>query len=377
MERSKLFLAVVATLAAACETPTAPNAPGAAAGSDAASSTSATTFSGDATVVQTQLSPPLGGTPIVINLVETGKLPESGGALDATLLEVNTKDPTGILELGARVGHASTVGQGKRSRAEATVADLSIDVGGNTIEATFLRAVANAVCDAVGAATATGSSKIADLVINGTSYSVGTQPDQVIVNLEALRVVANEQTRKPGNANDADITVNALHVTAYAVDPVSLKRGDRLADVIIASAHADIHCGLCTHKGDDFTTGGGWFDASDPPAARKHFAVAGGFKNGGWWGHLTYMDKAENLRVKGDAVTFYENPTPGKSIIHGRGHADGRPVGYIVTVEDKGEPGDADTFEIELIEHPYPYHKRGVLGGGNIQFHDKPSRCAQ
>lgn len=375
MERSKLFLAVVATLAAACETPTAPNAPGAAPGSDAASSSSATTFSGDATVVQTQLSPPLGGTPIVMNLVETDKLPDSGGALDATLLEVNiTKEQTGILELGARIGHASTVGQGKRSRAEATVADLSIDVGGNTIEATFLQAVANAVCDAVGAATATGSSTIADLVINGTSYSVGTQPDQVIVNLEALRVVANEQTTKPGNANDADITVNALHVTAYAVDLVSGKRGDRLADVIIASAHADIHCGLCTDKGDDFTTGGGWF-TGDPPGARKHFAVAGGFKNGGWWGHLTYMDKAENLRVKGDAVTFYENPTPEKSIIHGRGHLDGKPVGYIVTVEDKGEPGDADTFEIELIGHPY--HRRGVLGGGNIQFHDKPSRCAQ
>jgi hypothetical protein len=376
MERSKLFLTAAATLIAACETPTDPSTGNLDADAPASSSTSATTFSGDATVVQVRVWPPLGETPIVINLVETGELPESGGALNATLLELNIskKQTLELLELGAKVGHASTVGQGKRSRAQATVADLSLDVDGNTIEATFLKAVADAACDAVGTATAAGRSTIADLVINGTSYSVGTQPNQQIVNLEALSVVANEQTTKPGNANDADITVNALHVTAYALDPVTGKRGARLADIIVASAHADIHCGLCTDKGDDFTTGGGWFNAGDPPAARKHFAVAGGIKNGDWWGHLTYMDKAANLRVKGDAVTYYEH-TPTEDVIKGRGHlADGMSVDYIVRVKDNGEPGDADTFYIWLSTG---YEGGGVLGGGNIQFHDKPSRCAQ
>jgi hypothetical protein len=376
MERNKLLLAVAATLVAACETATGPDSPSAL----ATASNAPTTFSGDATVVQTTVTPLGATTPITINLVETGKLPESGGALETTLLTLNiSKQQTaGVLALSAKVGHATTVGQGKHSRAQATVADLSLDVAGNAIEATFLEAIASAACDAAGAATAAGRSTVVDLVINGVTYSVGTQPNQTIVDLPALRVVANEQNQQPGGANDADITVNALHVTVYAIDPLTGQRGAQLADVVIASAHADIRCGLCTDKGDDFTTGGGWFNADDPPHRRKHFAVAGGIKNGQWWGHLTYMDKAEDLRVKGDGVDSYENtPTPqgNRSVITGHGHlSDGRPVNYTVTVEDNGEPGRTDSFHI-VLTGGRSYENRGVLGGGNLQFHDKPSRC--
>jgi hypothetical protein len=374
MTRSTLILALGAIVVAGCERPTEPTmVPNA----DRASATSSTTFSGDATVVQAHITPLGVVAPVAVNLVPTGALPESGGALNATLLQlsINKEQTAGLLSLDAEVGHSHTVGQGKQSRAQATVASLDVDVAGNRIGATFLESLASAVCDAVGGATATGSSVIADLVVNGTGYSVGTQPNQVIVDLPAVFVIANEQTRKSGNASDGDITVNALHVTAYAVN-LDGSRGAQLADVIIASAHADVHCGICTDLGDDFTTGGGWITAGDGPHARKNFAVAGGYKNGLPWGHLTYLDKATGLRVKGTGVSSYKNtPTPNgmTSEIEGTGElADGSGVKYIATVTDNGEPGDADEFSI-LLDNGYK--SGGVLGGGNIQFHQKPTRC--
>jgi hypothetical protein len=345
---------------------------------DVVSATSATTFSGEATVVQAQVTPLGVVAPVAINLVPTGALPTSGGALNATLLQLNIdKEQTaGVLSLDAAVGHAHTVGQGKQSRAQATVASLDLDVAGNQIGATFLEALAGAVCDAVGGATATGSSAITDLVVNGTGYSVSTQPNQVIVDLATLRVIVNEQTRKSGNVSDGDITVNALHVTAYAPN-LDGTRGAQIADVIIASAHADVHCGLCTDQGDDFTTGGGWVSAGAAPQARKYFAVAGGYKNSQPWGHLTYLDKATGLRVKGTGVLTYENRPSDKngttSVIVGTAElADGKTVGYTATVTDNGEPGDTDEFWI-VLDNGDP--SGGVLGGGNIQFHNKPSRC--
>ena len=358
MTRSTLILALGAVVVAGCERPTAPPImPNA----DVVSATSATTFSGEASVVQAQLTllgvlPPIG-----INLAATGALPTSGGALNSTLLQLNiTKEQTaGLLSLDAQVGHAHTVGQGNQSRAQATVATLDVDVAGNRIGATFLEALASAVCDAVGGAT----SVITDLVVNGTGYSVGTQPNQVIVDLATLRVIANEQKRKPGSTSDGDITVNALHVTAYAPN-LDGSRGAQLADVIIASAHADVHCGLCTDQGDDFTTGGGWITAGAAPQGRKHFAVAGGYKSSQPWGHLTYLDKATGLRVKGTGVGTYKSTPTGKgtmSVIEGTAELDdGSPVRYTATVMDNGEPGDTDEFWIDLDNG---YKSGGVLGG--------------
>ena len=369
-----LLVALGTVVVAACERPTAPpHLPNV----DVVSATSATTFSGEASVVQAQVTPPGVLAPVGITVVPTGALPASGGALNATLLQltINKDQTAGLVSLDAEVGHAHTVGQGKQSRAQATVASLDVDVAGNRIGATFLQALASAVCDAVGGATATGSSVITDLLVNGTEYSVGTQPNQEILNIVALRVIANEQTTKSGNANDGDITVNALHVTAY---PVKLDgtRGTQVADVIIASAHADVHCGLCTDQGDDFTTGGGWITAGAAPQARKHFAVAGGYKNGQPWGHLTYLDKATGLRVKGTGVLTYKSTPTDRgtmSVIEGTAVLDdGSPVGYTATVMDNGEPGDTDEFWIALGNGS---PSGGVLGGGNIQFHTKPSRC--
>jgi hypothetical protein len=368
MERSKLFLAVAATLAVACESPTAPRdgALGAAAGPafDAAS-TSQTTFSGEATVVQARID----GLPPII-LVETGKLTPSGGALHKTLaeLEISERQTDGLLALHARVGHASAVGQGKRSRSQATVADLAIQVVGQPIKATFLEAVASAVCDAAGNAIGAASSEIAELTVAGQPIAVTGKPNQTIDlrPLLPIVIVLNEQEVKQSD-NTADATVNALHITA--VDPVTGKT----VDVIVAQAHADITCGGCTDQGDDFTTGGGWIAITET-GGRANFAVAGGKRYG--WGHLTYHDKERKLTVKSETIDSYaHNYETNTSVIRGWATVNDAPnQRFTVTVQDLGEPGrGADTFKIEVGS----YVAGNELAGGNIQFHDKPSRCEQ
>src|SRR2546428_4710299 len=153
-------------------------------------------FSGQATVVRATV--PLAGT---IVLSDTGPLPQSGGALEASLLNVSVPNL-----LTAEVAHASTVGQGDRSRSEASVANLTLTVNGNTIGAAFLSSNAMAVCGA-GDPSTIGSSEIAELVVNGQQVVVAGAPNQTVTLPGCGQVIINEQSSDgPG-----DVTVNALH----------------------------------------------------------------------------------------------------------------------------------------------------------------------
>src|SRR5258708_31474500 len=122
-------------------------------------------FSGQARVVRATL--PLAGT---LGLSDTGPLPQSGGAQEASLLDLSIP---GLLS--AEVGHASTIGQGDRSRSEASVANVAITAGGNTIAADFLMAGAMATCGP-GGASIRGSSEIARLGVNGQTRAVTGTP---------------------------------------------------------------------------------------------------------------------------------------------------------------------------------------------------------
>jgi hypothetical protein len=351
-----LFLTLTAAVLTNCEKPTGPatHDPPAFWLTPATS----TTFSGDATVLRATV---LGLAPIVVG--EAGPLPESGGAQETTLLSVSPGQTGGLL--AAEVVHAATVGQGNSSSAEASVASVTLTVAGNTIRADLLRSEAQATCDGTGKASASGSSELADLVINGQAINVSGQPNQT-VNLPGLTVVINEQSGSM-NGNQADITVNALHVTAF--NPVG---GQQLADVVISSSHADIKCGACTPPVGDFVTGGGWITGT-PSGARANFGVAGGIKNGGLWGHLTYIDHGNGMKVKGTAMTAYEITGPVSRRIRGTAQlSDGSNVTYEVNVADNGEPGRNDTFSITLSNG---YSASGTLVGGNIKLHGEPSPC--
>ncbi|HUQ93664.1 MAG TPA: choice-of-anchor P family protein [Bryobacteraceae bacterium] len=307
----------------------------------------AVSFSGQATVVKATVL----GQSIVLS--DTGALDSSGGSKKASLLEATIP---GLLT--AKALHATTIGEGDRSRSEASVADLDLTVAGHRFSAAFLMARAMALCSTNGRSTVSGDSFIARLAIDNQSITVTGEPNQTITLIDGVKVVINEQ-KSDGHG---DITVNALHVVAPGV-----------ADVIIASAHADVVCrsGQCSISGNDFVTGGGWIVA--PSGDRGTFAVAGGLKNGGLWGHLQYHDHGTGLKVKGTGVTLYKYKEDGTyredgtaRHIEGTCEINGVAGTYSVDVADNGEPGRNDYFKITLSNG---YAASGNLQGGNIQLH--------
>ncbi len=303
-----------------------------------------TQFSGQATGVKATV---VGVGPILIS--DTGPLDAEGGQKEMSLLSENVP---GVLT--AEVFHSSTVGQGDRSRSEASVAALDLTVGGNTIGADFLMARATAVCSSNGSSSVSGSSEIAALMVNGQTIVVSGQPNQTIDLPLGAKVIINEQS-----GNSGDITVNALHVIVPSV-----------ADVIVASAHADVKClgkPICDSP-NDFVTGGGWITNG---GSKANFAVGGGTKNG-FWGHLQYIDHGTGLKVKGTGVTAYGVVDATTRHIEGTCEVNGvSGYTYKVDVADIAEPGkDADSFSI-IVSNGYGAGKK--LDGGNIQLH-KPCR---
>jgi len=315
----------------------------------AAPSSQATSYSGRATVLQATV---LDFSPVV--LADAGSLPPSGGAQEASLLNASVP---GLLT--AEVLHASTVGKGNASRSEASVAEVSLTVAGNTISAGLLQARATAVCSN-GVATASGTSDIATLSVNGQTITISGTPNQEVPLILGGEVIINEQT----SMGPGDITVNALHVVVPGA-----------ADVIVSSAHADITCQSapppppppgCTAT--DFVTGGGWVTGT-PSGAKGNFGVAGGIKQGQFWGHLTYIDHdGSGPHVKGTGVTAYKAVDAITRHIEGTAQVDGQDgFTYQVDVADNGEPGRNDTFKLVLSTG---YSAGGTLGGGNIQLHE-------
>src|SRR5262249_30590372 len=137
-----------------------------------------------------------------------------------------------------------------------------------------------------------------------------------------------------------------------------------------SSAHADITCGTVTCGGGDFVTGGGWITA--PSGSKGTFAVAGGRKSKGLWGHLTFIDHGSGMKVKGTGVTAYTVVNLTTRHIEGTCEIGGQAgFTYAADVTDNGEPGRNDVFSLRLSNG---YLASGTLSGGNIQLH-KPVSC--
>ncbi len=314
--------------------------------------TTAQSYSGRATVVSANL---LGLPPVVIS--DTGPLPDSGGALQTSLLQES------VPGLGSvEVCHAATYGLGDTSYAEASVARVNLTAGGAVVTADALSSWAMANC-CMGASIS-GTSQVANLNVNGQPVTVTGQPNQTIP-LPVGRIVINEQITSLG-ANSGDITVNALHIVINGV-----------ADIVVSSSHADIQCGAAVPPPPgspcDFITGGGWITGT-PSGAKGNFGVAGGTTDSGaFWGHLNYIDHGNGMHVQATAVIGYaaDPSDPDCRIIDYEVTIDDAPGTARVRACDKGEPGRNDLFEITLSNG---YHAAGDLGGahpggGNIQLH--------
>jgi hypothetical protein len=133
-------------------------------------------------------------------------------------------------------------------------------------------------------------------------------------------------------------------------------------DVVVAEAHADIHCGQRFCPVDkDFVTGGGWL-----PDPRRTFAVTAGIRNGAPWGHFLYNNHA-GVRAKGTGVTEYAVTGPTTRHIEGTAEINGVAGTYEVDIDDRGEPGrGVDFITITLSTGEIA---TGLLGGGNLQLH--------
>jgi hypothetical protein len=194
------------------------------------------TFSGRATVARASVLSVANAT-----LGDTGPLPPSGGVRQESGVDVVVP---GVISSGT--GKARTEGAGNMSKSEASVENLSLNLlSAITASAEVLEAFATAECDQNGNASLSGGSLILNLALsilgNPVNIPGNLPPNTVLVNQNVVgvglvRIVANEQIVNDNNGT-AEITVNALHITIG-------QGGDlgSIADVVIASSHADISC---------------------------------------------------------------------------------------------------------------------------------------
>src|SRR5438093_7947351 len=261
---------------------------------------STTTFGGQATAVRATVAA-AGSVVGRVSLADTGPADPSGDARDATVLEYpinGAPEPTNGA-LTAEVFHAAVVAGGNTSSAEASIADFKLSTAGQSIGADFLMSRASATCDG-GRATTTGSSELAALAVNNENVIVtGAENETILLPNGLGEVVINEHK----TAKQGDITVNALHIVIVGG-----------TDVVVSSAHAAIACGSTPPPpcAPNFVTGGGWITTST--GSRANFAVAGGIKNGAFWGHLSYIDhRSSAMKVKGTGGTAYDNGNTGET----------------------------------------------------------------
>jgi hypothetical protein len=275
---------------------------------------------------------------------DTGSLPPSGGAQQGSLLTFSQPNL-----IAANVAHASTIGQGDRTRSESAAADVSLNINGIIIQADFTMARATAIWQPNGTALS-GSANVSSLSVNGAPILISGQPNQMVP-VAGGYLVVNEQTNTA-----TTITVNALHLLIPGV-----------ADVVISSAQAGIASVLPpTCGGGDYVSGAGWITTA--LGNKAHFGVEGGMTNYLYWGHLTYKDNGNGPSVQSTGITKYQvGATANSRHIEGTATVNGA-AGYTFAVDitDNGNPGSNDSFNISLSNG---YRAGGNLGGGNIQLH--------
>jgi hypothetical protein len=146
-----------------------------------------------------------------VTLADTGTL---GGPTDAREASQQTGSVAALLS--GETLHAATIGWDDQASSEASVSNVSVSAGGNTITAEF--ALARVIVGPRGN-TRVRTSTVEGLTINGAAVNVSGQANQRIT-IPGGTLVINEQSGS---------VVNALHIVI---------NGE--ADVVIASASASV-----------------------------------------------------------------------------------------------------------------------------------------
>lgn len=152
-------------------------------------------------------------------LADTGSLTTSNFALESSSLDGSVPSL-----LNAQTLHATAIdsndGSGETVGSEASLSNMQINVGGNTIGVAF--AMAQATAPASGAPTAI--SDVEGLLVNGSPVAVTGAANQVIP-IVGGQIVLNEQQIGSNGA----LVVNAIHIIISGI-----------ADVAVASATAGV-----------------------------------------------------------------------------------------------------------------------------------------
>jgi hypothetical protein len=149
----------------------------------------------------------------ITTLASTGTLSGLTDAREASQLAGNIP-----ALLGAETLHATAIGLSDRVASQASLGNLVLGVGTTSIGADVVLAQAEAA-----AGSATGSSVLGNLTLDGVPVDVSGAPNQTI-SIPGGQLVINEQTATAGG-----IVVNALHLVVYGI-----------ADVILGSATAAV-----------------------------------------------------------------------------------------------------------------------------------------
>lgn len=353
------------------------------------------TYSGDAQVVGVEIDvlSLLLDIPIDVNLVRAGPLPSTGGFLHDHLLTIGDPAPVQLL-LTAEAAHALTTGNGYEAYSEARVAEVKLGLGPVlpttlAIEATVLNSQAQASCMSDGGATASGTSQIANLKINGSEIPISGEPNQII-DLSPLAIIVINEQETDITETAASITVNALHVSLLPPNvPLSLS-SVLTGDVIISRAHADIGncavtppsceatgtCPPCESLGtcppcamQDFVTGGG--KASD---GKISFSTHGGMKGTEFRnGHLNVVDRASNTHINTGDFFGYRDPTPTSLTRELKFYCAAGNGVCTITETDNGEPGTSDRWFLDANGYSAGSLSSSIAHG-NIQLH-QPRGC--
>ena len=312
----------------------------------AVSTAEAITYGGSATGAQVTIS----ATNTTIRAVR-GSLSILGGGSEAALLvgDIPGSVTGGAVSLAAGVMHASIVGL-DAARAEASMANVTLNISNNQITSDFIMARGTASCGPA----VSGDSTLTNLVTNGQAITVTGSPNQT-VSLPNGTVVINQQT-SANLGTSAAINVYAFHVSTF--DPVT---GQPLAEAVLAAAQPQIDCQGGPQQG--FGTGGGWVVGDN--GGKATFGVVGGVEpDGSCRGHLVFDDHSVGFTMQSTSITSVQQ-TGCQTTIQGKYNND--TTDFTVTITDSGEPG-AGNDRISLNATVYS-NLSEVMAGGNIQSH--------
>jgi hypothetical protein len=319
----------------------------------AGGSTSQPVFSGQAKAVDATLTPPVLG-PIHVVLADTGMQngPEFEREASGPGASVPSSSTAGLLSVDAETLSSSTMTEGSYVTSQSNVLTLDANVDGIPVSAVLLTASAEASCN------------LASPSVSGNATLVGASVGSMAI---GASVPANTRIDIPGT--NAYAILNEQHSTGNTVDVTAIHViVPGLADVAIASAHADVLCpgGAPNCARPRFVTGGGWLASG--AASRANFAIAAR-EGTSSWGHLLYSDKSNGRSYRGTptSTTFPDDTTARITGVLD----DQRP--FEADVIDNGEPGNVssgaanpDTFSLTVSGAVV---NSGPLQGGNIQLH--------